>query len=52
MLLANHFDVKKIKKIFFLNPKCQLPITTKKTKKDSGSLHKKTYIHENHESQY
>ena len=33
MLLANHFDVKKIKKIFFFNPKCQLPITTKKQKK-------------------
>ena len=52
MLLANHFDVKKIKKIFFFKSKMSASYYNKKTKKDSGSLHKKTYNHENHESQY
>lgn len=52
MLLANHFDVKKIKIFKKLLSKCQLPITKIERKKDSGNLHKKTYNHENHESQY
>ena len=52
MLLANHFDVKKIKIFKKLLSKCQLPITKIERKQDSGNLHKKTYNHENHESQY
>ena len=52
MLLANHFDVKKIKIKKKIIIKMSASYYKKERKQDSGNLHKKTYNHENHESQY